>query len=106
MLSKLTRMFGIIVAIIIGLFVAMLFLNVYFRVKVFKAYKVLVQNRIEFETKHLLNPKKMEEEVLPKYPKFREEIKTFSDHIRYSLKIASWLIVLITLFGAILMYYR
>lgn len=84
----------------------MLFLNVYFRAKVLKSYKVLVQNRVEFETKHLLNPQKMKEEVLPKYPEFRDEIETFSNHIRYSLKMATVLIVLITLFGAVLMYFR
>lgn len=99
-------MFGILVSVIIALFVAMLFLNVYFRVKVMKAYKVLVQHRIEFDTKHLLNPKKMREEVLPKYPKFKTEIETFSNHIIYSIKMATVLIVLITLFGAVLMYYR
>jgi len=71
-----------------------------------KSYKILSKNRVEFDTKHLLNPKKMEEEVLPKYPKFRDEIETFSNHIRYSLKMATVLIVLITLFGAVLMYFR
>lgn len=71
-----------------------------------KSYKILVQNRVEFETKHLLNPQKMKEEVLPKYPQFRTEIETFSNHIRYSIKVASILIVLITLFGAVLMYYK
>lgn len=71
-----------------------------------KSYKVLVQNKVNFQTKHLLNPKKMKEEVLPKYPKFRNEIETFSNHIRYSIKLATVLIFLITLFGAVLMYYR
>ena len=99
-------MFVILVSVIIGLFVAMLFVNVYFRVKVMKSYKVLVQNRVEFETKHLLNPQKMKEEVLPKYPKFSTEIETFSNHIRYSIKMATVLIVLITLFGPVLMYFR
>lgn len=99
-------MFVILVSVIIGLFVAMLFVNVYFRVKVMKSYKVLVQNRVEFETKHLLNPQKMKDEVLPKYPKYRNEIEIFSNHIRYSIKMATVLIVLITLFGAVLMWYR
>ena len=104
--TNLTRMFVILVSIIIGLFVAMLFVNVYFRVKVMKSYKVLVQNRVDFTTKHLLNPKKMKEEVIPLHPKFKNEIETFSNHIRYSIQVASWLIVLITLFGAVLMYYK
>jgi hypothetical protein len=36
----------------------------------------------------------------------REEIETFTSHIQYSMRMATVLIALITLFGAILMYYR
>lgn len=99
-------MFELLVFIIIGLFVGMLFLNIYFRVKVLKAYKVLVQNQVEFKAIHLFNSKKMEEEVLPHYPQFKTEILTFSSHIQYSIKMATVLIILITLFGAVLMYFR
>lgn len=93
-------------AIVAGLVVAMLFLNIYFRVKVFKVYKLLVQNRVEFGAKHIFNKKKMEEEVYPLHPNMREEIDTFVRHIKYSIKMATILTTLITAFGAILMYYR
>lgn len=96
----------LLITLVIGLFIAMLFLNIYFRIKVLKTYKVLVKNRVEFGAKHLFNKQKMEEEVFPKYPHMRKEIETFSSHIRYSMKMATVLIALITLFGAILMYYR
>jgi hypothetical protein len=96
----------LLIAIVIGLFAAMLFLNIYFRVKVFKAYKVLVQNKIEFEAVHIFSKKRLESEILPKYPKFGKEIVTFVEHIRYSMRMASVLIALITLFGAILMYFK
>lgn len=99
-------MYELLIFLIIGLFVGMLFLNIYFRVKVLKAYKVLVQNRIEFKAIHVLNSKKMVDEVIPHYPQFEREILTFSSHIRYSIRMATVLIVLITLFGAVLMYYR
>lgn len=99
-------MFTFLITLVIGLFVAMLFLNVYFRVKVLKMYKILVQNEVEFGAKHLFNQQKMEEEVFPKYPHLRKEIETFTSHIRYSMKMATVLLALITLFGAILMYYR
>lgn len=99
-------MFIILISVVIGLFIAMLFLNVYFRMKVFKAYKVLVQNRVEFNAMDAFNKKKMEEEVYPKYPHLQEEIKTFVRHMQYSIKMATVLIALITLFGAILMWYR
>ena len=99
-------MFEILSALIIGLFVAMLFLNIYFRVKVMKSYKKLVQNRVEFGATHLFNKKKMEEEIFPKYPHMKEEIQTFSSHMQYSIRMATVLVALITLFGGILMYYR
>lgn len=99
-------MFTVLIFLVIGLFAAMLFLNVYFRVKVFRTYKVLVQNRVEFGASHIFNTTKMEEEIYPRYPEFKEEIQTFVRHMRYSIRMATVLIFLITLFGAILMYYR
>jgi len=97
---------GTLLFLIIGLFVAMLFLNVYFRVKVFKTYKKLVQNGVEFSAKHFLDKKKMENEIYPRYPHMRKDIDIFVRHIRYSMKMATVLAVLITLFGGVLMYYR
>ena len=61
-------MYVLLVTIVLALFAAMVFLNVYFRVKVLKSYKVLVQNRVEFGAAHLFNRKKMETEIYPKYP--------------------------------------
>ena len=98
-------MLKILAFLLIGLFVAMLFVNVYFRAKVLKTYKRLVQNRVEFGAAHLFNRKKMEAEVLPKYPNMRQDILDFSNHMQYSIKMASVLIALITLFGAVLMYF-
>lgn len=99
-------MYILLISLIIGLFVAMLFLNVYFRIKVLKSYKILVQNQVEFNASHLFNKKKMEEEIYPKYPNMKKEIMTFVSHLRYSIRMATVLITLITLFGAVLMYYR
>lgn len=99
-------MYILLISIVIGLFVAMLFLNLYFRMKVLRTYRVLVKNKVEFGARHLFDKEKMEAEVMPKYPHMREEIETFVNHIRYSMKMATVLTALITLFGAILMYYR
>ena len=99
-------MYILLVSVIIGLFVAMLFVNVYFRARVLKVYGVLVRNRVEFGAAHIFNRQKLEEEILPKYPQFRNEIETFIRHMRYSIRMASVLIMLITAFGAILMYFR
>ena len=96
----------ILTYLILGLFAAMLFVNFYFRVKVLKSYKKLVQNRVEFGFKDILNREKLEKEVIPKYPHMKEEILDFTNHIRYSIKMGSVLIALITAFGAVMMWYR
>lgn len=99
-------MYIFLIALVWGLFGAMLFLNLYFRIRVLKVYKKLVQNRVEFGASHLFNRDKMETEIFPKYPQMRNEIETFVRHMRYSIRMATVLIALITLFGAVLMYYR
>ncbi|MEZ4920676.1 MAG: hypothetical protein R2792_16365 [Saprospiraceae bacterium] len=99
-------MYILLVSIVIGLFVALLFVNLYFRAKVLKVYGVLVRNKVQFGAAHIFNRQKLEEEILPKYPQFKNEIESFIRHMRYSIRMASILIVVITLFGAILMYYR
>ena len=99
-------MFKLLVTIIIGLFIAMLFLNVYFRVKVLKVYKKLVQARVQFGASHMFNPGKMESEIIPKYPNQADDIRIFTSHMRYSIRMTSVLVALITLFGAVLMYFR
>lgn len=92
---------------VVAVFLALLFVNLYFRIKVLKSYKILVQNRVDFEAKWILNEKRMESEVIPNHPaEMANEIRTFSKHIRFSMKIASILITLITILGAILMYYK
>jgi len=91
-----------LVYLVIGLFVALLFLQVYFRVKVIKIYKRLVKNKVQFETAHILSKRKMEEEILPNYPEHKEDIIKFVKEMRFSLQIASILIVLIMIAGLIL----
>ncbi|MCS6928044.1 MAG: hypothetical protein NZM43_00980 [Saprospiraceae bacterium] len=99
-------MYTLLVSIIIGLFVAMLFVNIYFRARVLKSYGVLVRHRVQFDAVHIFNRRRLEEEVLPRYPHCRQEIEDFIRHIHYTIRIATVLIVLITAFGAVLMYYR
>lgn len=99
-------MYVLLISIVIGLFIAMLFLNIYFRVRVFKVYKILIKNRVEFGAAHIFSEEKMKQEIFPKYPNQRENISTFVRHIRYSIKMATVLTTLITIFAAILMYYR
>ena len=98
-------MSNILIVLIIAIFVALVFVNFYFRVKVLKVYKRLVNNRVEFGTKEIFNKEKMAL-VHEKYPAHKADIELFTSHIRYSIKMATWLIVTITALGAVLMYYR
>ncbi|NUO03065.1 MAG: hypothetical protein HUU01_20845 [Saprospiraceae bacterium] len=66
----------------------------------------MVQNQVEFGAAHLFNRKKMETEIYPKYPGMQADIEIFVRHLRYSIRMATVLIALITLFGGILMYFR
>jgi len=90
--------------LIAGLFAALLFVNVYFRVKVMKSYKKLVQNQVQFGAAHIFSKAKMEREILPQYPDNKEAILTFVRQIHYSIKVAAVLIGLITLLGVGLAY--
>jgi hypothetical protein len=99
-------MYILLISIVIGLFIAMLFVNLYFRAKVLRAYGVLERNKVEFGAVHLFSRKKMEAEILPRYPNLQKEILTFVDYIHKSIRMASVLVALITAFGAILMWYR
>ena len=98
-------MYILLISIVCGLFASALFLNVYFRVKVFRLYRKLEQAHVEFGASHIFNKQKMEAEIYPKYPKYRKDIEEFVRHIQYSIKMATVLTTLISLFGAILMYY-
>ncbi len=103
---QLFHMYILLISIVIGIFIAMLFLNIYFRVKVFQVYGRLVRARVEFGAAHIFNSEKMATEILPRYPEQREDILLFVRHIHYSIRMASVLTGLITLFGGILMWYR
>ncbi|MGB1216295.1 MAG: hypothetical protein ACPG5P_00380 [Saprospiraceae bacterium] len=99
-------MYTTLITIVILLFVGMLFLNIYFRVKVMKSYKYLVQNEVDMGTVHFFDTKRMESEILPKYPEHADEIQYFVGNIRKSIRMGTVLLSLITVFGGILMYYR
>ncbi len=90
----------------IGLFAAMVFVNFYFRVRVLKTYQRLRRQGVEFGSVHFFDRTRLEREILPRYPQARADILDFVRHIRLSIRMATVLIVLITLFGAMLMYYR
>lgn len=95
----------LLVTIVIAVFSCILVLNFYFRVKVLKAYKILVKNRIEFNSTDIFNRKKMNA-VIERYPRHKQEILDFTQNIQKSVRIASVLIFLVTAFTAIFMFVK
>ena len=61
-----------------------------------------MNNEVQFDTSHIMNSRKMEEEVLPKYPEHKDDILKFVNEMKFSLQIATLLIVLILIAGFIL----
>jgi hypothetical protein len=96
-----TLMYSIIV-----LFVLLLFVNIYFRLKVIRAFRKLKDNKINFDASNLFDSGKLSEIMSKNPPEIRQSIADFSKYLRYSISMVIALIVLITLFGAVLMYYR
>lgn len=94
-----------LITLVIAAFCAILFLNIFFRLRVLKHYKYLVQNRVEFSVKDIFDAKAMDAEVLPKYPQHASHIKAFADNIKRSVYLASALILLISVLALILKKY-
>ena len=89
-------MYEVLMASVIGLFVALLFLNLYFRAKVLKLYRRLLNQRVEFKQRHIFNAAAMEAEIIPHYPQASDDIREFARHIRFSIKAAVVLLLLIS----------
>lgn len=99
-------MYLTLVIILAVLFLAMLGLNLYFRLKVMRAYRELVRNEIDFKPAQIMNRRRVEEEIIPTYPEHADMIRQFSGFLKRSIAMGTVLLLLITLFGAVLMYYR
>ena len=93
-------------ALILGTFAAIVFLNLYFRIKVLHHYRKLRDSNVEFDPTHLLNHERLRAEVLPKYPEHADDMMAFAKHIQFSLWCASALIVLISAFAAVYMFIK
>lgn len=95
------------VALILGaLVLCMIFFNVYFRYQLMQDYKYLVKHRVEFGVSHILSQKKMESEIISRYPDHADNIRSFSSKIARSFKIALLLICVISIVGIYLWYTR
>jgi len=86
------------------MFVGLFLINLYFRAKVLKAYKYLMQNDIKFSAKDILSKTKLEQEILPRYPKHKNEILNFVNLMRRSVMLSIIVIILIALVGLVIKF--
>lgn len=93
-----------LVTICIACFFGVLISLIYLRIRVFKAYGILVKNRVDFGISHITNKKKLEEEILPKYPEHKTTILRFVNGIRQSATYAFVLTTIATICIGILMF--
>lgn len=80
-----------------GLVGAMIFINIYFRLKVIRIYKILMQKGISVSAGQLVSKEKMEKELTVKFPEQKELLLDLRKQIIRSLALAAtlWLIVLV-----------
>lgn len=97
---------SLLLTIVILLFVAMLGVNLYFRAKVLKAYRILLMNEVDFTPGQIFSSERVEDEIVPAYPAQAKEIRAFSNNLRRSIRMTTVLMALITTFGGILMWFR
>lgn len=96
----------ILMYIIIALFAVLLFVNIYFRIKVMKTLKILRQYNVQFDKSMVADDTKLAELIKKSPGESRKAIADFARYIKRSMTMAILLILMITLFGAVLMYYR
>ncbi len=91
--------------LIIFTFIAILGFAVYFRIRVLYYYRRLRESPVSFEPKHIVDKEYLEKNILPKYPEYAEDIMGFSNHLRFSMMCASAMIIVITIFAAMKMFF-
>ena len=62
----------------------------------------MVANNVDFSTGQLLNDKKLQTEIIPKYPQHKKQIIAFSRNLRNSVFLVVILFFLIVIGGFLL----
>lgn len=86
-------------------FAAFLIIHFYVRLKVYKRYKVLIDNKVDLRSEHLFSKIKLKRDIIPRYPHLEKEILSFQQHFMFSLKLGTGLVVLIIILGSYLLFW-
>jgi hypothetical protein len=95
-----------LITITIVAFGLLLLSNVFFRVKTFRTFQKLADKGVHFNRQHVFNRRLLEEEILPKYPQEQDLILAHVQSMKLSLRISSLCMLVLTICGGVLMYYR
>lgn len=95
-----------LVTILVATFGILLVANVFFRIKTFRTFQRLADAGVAIGRQHLFNAVLLEKEVLERHPQHRDLIRAHVNSLKLSLRISSLCMVVITLCGGVLMYYR
>ncbi|MEZ4912213.1 MAG: hypothetical protein R2774_15300 [Saprospiraceae bacterium] len=88
--------------LVMAFVLALLIVNVIFRVRVMKYYKEMVKHHIDFDPLAVFSKNRLQNEVYDKYPQHSVLIQTFVYNIKLSIAIALGLILLLALLAIIL----
>lgn len=89
---------------LILIFLGLLCLNFYLRLKVLSYYRILVNNKVQFNAIDIFDPQKIEREIIPRYPAQTNEIRKFTRNIRWTIIIGSGYVLLVGILYLILRF--
>jgi len=95
----------VVYGILAVMFACFFALNIYFRVKVFKHYRVLMRNRVEFAAADIFSDARVESIVL-RHPDLREHIVGYCRNMRFTMRMATVFVILVIILGFVLLRSR
>jgi len=95
-----------LITISIVTFGLLLLANVFFRIRTFMTFKKLAHKGIGFTKEHIFDRNRLEKEVLARHPEDRALILSHVNSIKLSMRISVLAVLVLTLCGGVLMYYR
>lgn len=95
-----------LITITIVTFGILLLANVFFRIKSFRTFKLLAERNVAFGKQHIFDKERLEKEILSKYPQHKDLIMSHINSMKLSMRISMLCTLVLTLCGAVLMYYR
>lgn len=95
-----------LITVTIVTFGFLLVANVFFRIKTFRTFKKLADEGVMFGKEHVLNKALLEREIIAKHPDKKQLIMSHVNSMKLSMRISMLCMVVLTLCGGVLMYYR